>query len=106
MSIRKYQPEHIGRTPSTAIAIIVGHLPRYVYVDGGNFNAVLVREGSPAYSEKDCGKGSLERVGLHNRTISCHLAMVFASDTELLRSPRSLRPVSTVPHRVGGRWRA
>ena len=47
MSIRKYQPEQIGRTPSTAIAILVGHLPRYVYVDGGNFNAVLVREGSP-----------------------------------------------------------
>ena len=46
MSIRKYQPEQIGRTPSTAIAILVGHLPRYVYVDGGNFNAVLVREGS------------------------------------------------------------
>ena len=53
MSIRKYQPEQIGRTRSTAIAILVGHLPRYVYVDGGNFNAVLVREGSPAYSEKD-----------------------------------------------------
>ena len=52
MSIRKYQPEHIGRTPSTAIAIIVGHLPRYVYVDGGNFNAVLVREGSPRVLRK------------------------------------------------------
>ena len=46
MSIRKYQPEQISRTRSTAIAILVGHLPRYVYVDGGNFNAVLVREGS------------------------------------------------------------